>query len=131
MAFVSGDTGDITVGGTAVKVKSWTGSLQQEEIEVTRKGDSGWRKFETGLKHMEGSFEADLDTTVHSTGTFPFPFSETTGAMVLSMDDGDNNGGSFSFDAYIFSMEFSSPVEGVISISGNYKSDGEVTYSTA
>lgn len=129
MAFIAGHTGDITVGGTAVKTKSWTSNLMQEEIETSRKGDGGWRTFTVGLKHMEGSFEADVDTAVHATGTFPFPFSSTAATLVLSMSDGTNNGGSFSFSGLIFNCEFSSPVEGVITVSGSYKSSGEVTYT--
>lgn len=131
MAFISGHTGDITVGGTAVKVKSWTSNLTQEEIENTRKGDQGWRTFSTGLKHIEGSFECDMDTAIHATGTFPFPFATAAAAIVLSMNDGTNNGGDFSFNGYVFNCEFSSPVEGQITISGNFKSSGVVTYNAA
>jgi len=129
MAFVSGQAGDVTIGGTAAKVKSWTGNLVQEEIDVTRKGDQGWRNLTTGLRHMEGSFEFDYDTAIHATGTFPFPFATSSAAFSLSMSDGDNNGGSFGFDGFVFNLEFSSPVEGVISVSGSYKSSGIVTYN--
>ena len=67
MAVVSGKNGDITIGGTAVKVKTWNGNLTQDEIDITDKADAGWRTFTVGLKMIEGSFEYDLDVGVHDT----------------------------------------------------------------
>ena len=129
MAAISGSAGDITIGGTAVKVKSWNMNLMQEEIDITDKADAGWKAMAVGLKQAEGSFEFDMDTGLHDTGTFPFPFDTSSAAFVLSMSDGTNDGGSFSFTGFVFNCDFSSPVEGVISVSGSYKSSGAVTYT--
>ena len=129
MAFISGHAGDITVDGTALKVKTWSANLIQDEIDTSRKGDGGWRTFTPGLKVLEGSCEFDMDTGLHDTGTFPFPFATTAAAIVLSMTDGTNDGGSFGFDGYVFNLEFTSAVEGIINVSGSFKSSGAVTYT--
>jgi len=129
MAAISGSAGDITVGGTAVKTKSWNMNLVQDEIDITDKADSGWRAYTVGLKQAEGSLEFDMDTGLHDTGTFPFPFDSASAAFVLSLSDGTNDGGSFSFTGFIFNLDFSSPVDGVITVSGSYKSSGTVTYT--
>lgn len=129
MAFISGDTGDMSVGGTTLAVKSWSSDLEQDVIDTTNKSTSGWRTKALGLKQMTGTFDCDADTTKHMTGTFPFPFADSEATIVLSMTDGSNDGGSFSFEGIVSKLSFSSPVEGIISISGSYESSGVVTYT--
>jgi hypothetical protein len=129
MAFVNGFDGDISVAGTPLKVKSWKGKLQAEKIETTRKGDGGWETSTFGVRKLEGTFEADIDTTIHATGTFPFPFGQAAVAFVLSMTDGTHNGGSFGFSGNVFDLDFTSDAKGLLSISGSYCSTGAVTYT--
>lgn len=130
MAFVNGHTGDITIGGTVCRVKSWTAKLAQKEIETTRKGDQGWQNFTGGIKGIEGSFELDFDKAIHGTGTFPFPLTFAEAAMLLGMSDGTTDAGQFSFNGRVFDLEFTSPVDGIINVKGNFKSCGVVTYAT-
>lgn len=129
MAAVSGATGDITVGATALELKSWNANLTQGEIDITDKADGGWINMAVGLKQLEGSWEADFEVGLHDTGTFPFPFATAAAAFVCSMTDGVNDGGSYSFNAFVFGLDITSPVDGVLNIKGNFKSSGVVTYT--
>ena len=129
MAKVHGSAGDMSVGATSLVVKKWSSDLEQDVIDTSNKASGGWREKELGLKQMTGTFEADLDTAIHATGNFPFPFSSAAAAMVLSMNDGSNDGGEFTFSGIISKISFDSVVEGILTISGSWESTGAVIYT--
>jgi hypothetical protein len=129
MAFLHGKSGKVTIGGTTVPVKSWKAKVHKDEADVTNTTSSGWREFQTGLKHVEFTVEAEWDSTNN-------PFGNTEGnidsvdtiAMALYTDSAGSANITIAA-AIIFESDIDLSVENVVKYTVTGKSSGSVTFA--
>lgn len=125
MSKVIGIVSAPSINGTNYELSKITIKLEQEGITYVAMGDTaGWKtEIPGGAKQVSGSFEGAADTTLLS-GSFIPPFSDsTTATFSITL-------GSFTigFAAVINDVEVDKSNTGLVTIKGNYKSSGTVTF---
>lgn len=116
----------ITSGGTPESVaflKEWSLSAATDTVEVTSFGDSN-KVYVTGLPDASGSFSGFWDDATAQTYTAAqdglqrsfYLYPDTTNAPTV-----------YWYGAGFFSFDISAPVDGAVSISGNWNAAGAVT----
>ena len=122
-------SGVVTVATVDYEITSASATLNQEEISYTPMAASGpvWEETIPGGKlSLEGSIEFAWDTSLSGTGDYPAPFSVSEVAVVFNI-----GAKSLSFDAVIGSLSIEKSDSGVVTCSCDYKSAGEVTFTSS
>lgn len=122
MAFFSGKTGSLTVGGTAQPLTDWSIDIKSENIDTTNFGDAGYQTNLAGVGGAEITASGPYDGTAGSTVG-------TSGNFVLATST-DGGAPSYTVAARISSIKIDVNVKGVAQISYTASSNGtfSITY---
>lgn len=119
MAFFSGKTGSLTVGGTAQPLTDWSIDIKSENIDTTNFGDAGYQTNLAGIGGAEitasGPYDGTAGSTVGTSGNFVLATSTDVGAP------------SYTVAARISSIKIDVNVKGVAQISYTASSNGTFT----
>jgi hypothetical protein len=119
MAFFSGKTGSLTVGGTAQPLTDWSIDIKSENIDTTNFSDVGYQTNLAGVGGAEitasGPYDGTAGSTVGTSGNFVLATSTDVGAP------------SYTVAARISSIKIDVNVKGVAQISYTASSNGTFT----
>jgi len=121
---MNGNDGDITIGGTSQKVRTWTMNLEADEIETTNGTDaSDAQSFLAGRKGGTFSWEA------YSTDTVADQVAGTSAAIVLFAKQGGSTQKQWSFTGIITSVQIVTniPAGDAVLVTGSGRISGVVT----
>lgn len=137
MATVTGQDGQVSIGGTSVEnVTSWTLDMSADTVEASVMGNSS-RVYKSGLSSFTGSFDVlvdeaaaagqdsaimrgmDGDTTTGDGAALAFVFTTSTG------------GKTYSGNGHITGKSISAEMEGMVSMSVTFQGTGSVTETPA
>lgn len=128
MARLSGKSGTVTVGGTAVKgVKSWDIDAKCDAIDVTGMDSLGAKAFINGLTEWSGTVECLLDADGYvAVGSL------VAGAIAVSLVSASAAPKvTASGSAIVTGYKISTPVEGFVSLSLAFQGTGALTVTVA
>jgi hypothetical protein len=116
MAFFSGKTGSLTVGGTAQPLTDWSIDIKSENIDTTNFSDVGYQTNSAGVGGAEITASGPYDGTAGA----------SVGASVafILVASGDVGAPSITVTARISSIKVDVNVKGVAQISYTASSNG-------
>lgn len=118
----------ITSGGTAEPIAfltNWSLDSSTDKIEVTAFGDTN-KQYVAGLPDAQGSFSGWYDTETEQLYTA----SQDGVARPFYLYPNTSDGDYFSGQA-VFDFSISTPVDGAVSVSGNFAATTTVTKTSA
>lgn len=128
MTYIVGRDIDLTWDGTAITGLREKGiSLNNEPIDVTNDGSSGWREL------LDKSATDSVDISISGVQDDGFPImadafsSDKSKAVVVTYDNGDTITGTFRIASY----EQTGVYNGETTFSAQLQSTGAVTYTAA
>ena len=126
--YFSGKSGSVTIGSsspTTIAVKNWKLTDQSQELDVTSTTSSGFYEVQDGINKLEGSFQADWDATHSPTSQAIVPCTKVANLNLAVSATGPTQYTITS--AFIKSVEPELAVDGVVSYTCNFVSDGSYT----
>ena len=104
--------------------REWSLNIDQDMLEVTEFGSSGWKEYQPNMAGAGGSF-----TRYWNDPTF-FDYVETSQRFVIELvtNSADNN--RYQGFAYVNSDQLGASVDSLVTETVNYQVDGAVYYST-
>ena len=138
MAVLTGNNGQITVGGTTVlNVRNFSVDIKADTIETTTMGVDA-RTYLKGLSSWSGSADIYLDTANLTGGASVIAgliatggvVGDSTAAVVLSLDVvGSPSNKKFSGNAIITGFSVKSSMDGLVEASISLQGSGAVTWT--
>jgi len=130
--FLNGVNGKVTVGTHQVlRIEKWTGTLKiGSVVDLQEFGSSGGLdRGAVGQPSMDGSFNGRFDP-VDTAGQVALK-TACYGASSVSLSLYASASTLFAFTAYIESIAYDTPSNGVVGATYNYKSSGDITITYA
>lgn len=121
---VSGTSETLVAGGRAHGI-----SINNEPIDVTDKGDDGWRTLlaDASVRSVDISFEGLMDGAT----LIGLALGTSTAALLADYKVTIDGVGSIAGDFHLSSVELGSPHDDATELSGTLASSGAVTWTAA
>ena len=113
---ISGKSGTLSGATGASEVREWTVTVTGEPLDATSFDSAGWREFVLGLKGATGSFVCIGAKPVVEDGV----------TLTLETDGGATPKATIEASAIINSVEYATPVDGLVAYSVDFTMSGEV-----
>lgn len=135
MATVTGQDGQVSVGGTTINnVTSWSIDMTADTVDATVMG-SAHRTFRSGLSSFSGSFDVLVDETDDgsATGTMYGMDDDPTvqGSAVSFIFTTSTGGKTYTGNGIITGKSISAEMEGMISMSVTFQGTGNLAEAPA
>ncbi len=133
MAYQSGKEGKVVVGAGTLHVRGWSFDDQVEPLDVTDTGDGGFRNHVPGLQVGRGELTLDYDEAAPPGAAAQGAWITGTTLSSIELHIG-TTGGPDKIEipnALVTGMPFTSTVEGKISLTIPFVTNGSDTTPTA
>ncbi len=129
MAVILGHSGDVTIGGTALKLREWSADITAEKVDISSMASGEWRDHVVGIKHLEGSATALWDSQFNgSAPPYATAVPQNGAAFVLNLG-ATHAGGQVTFNGIIEKLSIKAAFEGAIEYSFDFTSSGTVSFT--
>ena len=127
----SGKTGRVKIGATVLCVTEWSATEMADEENTTNSCSDGYDEQEYGNKHVEGTINADWDTTADVIESAPTlrAGARLTDARLFLHDDGNYGSKRCHFPLLdVTEIAFTVPAKGKVSYNFSFKSYGPYAF---
>lgn len=119
MAFFTGKTGSVSIGGSTQPLTDWSADFKVENVDVTNFASGGYQANEAGIASAEisanGPYDGSIGLQPGASGTFILTASSDVGAP------------SFTVAARVTSVKVDVNVKGVAMVNISATSNGSFT----
>lgn len=131
MATVTGQDGQVSIGGTAVNnVTSWSIDMTADTVDATVMGSAN-RTFRSGISSFSGSFDVLVDETEDGSATGTMygmdGNASVQGAALAFIFTTSTGGKTYSGNGIITGKSVSAEMEGMISMSVTFQGTGDLS----
>jgi hypothetical protein len=123
MAKIAGKNGRFSVGGSAVAVRNFTGTLHTDILDATTTEGSGWAEYVAGV--AEGSFDCDI---VYNPTVTPVSIMTPGGSYTIALYP-VIGGSSITGTAFVEDHVITGEARGLVTARVTGKYTGAITYT--
>ena len=126
---IKGHEGSVTVASGAMgNAKAFSLDINQETVDTTDFGSSGWKESQATLKSWSGSITAIFDASGADEADLQ---TALTGGSAINLDlqlgDGTGSYDKYSGSANITSQSVTNDVNGIVEVTFNFEGTGALT----
>ena len=126
---IKGHEGSVTVASGAMgNAKAFSLDINQETVDTTDFGSSGWKESQATLKSWSGSITAIFDESGTAEGALQTGLTAgSTVALDLQLGGGTGSYDKYSGSANITSQSVTNDVNGIVEVTFNFEGTGALT----
>lgn len=126
---IIGYSGSVTVASGAMgNAKAWSLDINQETVDITDFGSSGWKESTATLNGWSGSITAIFDASGTAEGALQTGLTGgATVALDLQLGGGTGSYDKYSGSANITSQSVTNDVNGIVEVTFNFEGTGALT----
>ena len=126
---IIGHSGSVTVAtGAMGNAKAWSLDINQETVDITDFGSSGWKESAATLNSWSGSITAIFDASGTAEGALQTGLTGGSGvALDLQLGDGTGSYDKYSGSAIITGQSVTNDVNGIVEVTFNFEGTGALT----